>query len=113
MIRSFTKSSCWSCIVFSADSRRHVGGVAVNGIVDAVDKARGKPIRNCIVSLEVAREEFAQLNLAEVDAKACFRALKGVGSSHLAAISAVPPIVSLDRNDPRFTAPRSGFKMAF
>lgn len=43
-----------------------------------------------------------KINLALVDPKTCFRSLKGVGSSKLHSLAAVPPILKLTREDHRF-----------
>ncbi len=42
------------------------------------------------------------INLAMVDPRACFRQLKGVGSSNLHSITPVAPIINLQRDDRRF-----------
>jgi restriction system protein len=47
------------------------------------------------------------INLAKVDAKACFRQLKGVGSSKLHSITPVAPIINLRREDERFVPARA------
>ena len=54
--------------------------------------------------MQVTFAEFAKLNLASIDPKACFRALKGVGSSRLHAMAAVQPLIQLNRDDGRFVA---------
>jgi restriction system protein len=54
------------------------------------------------MSLQVTKEEFSQLNLAQVEPKACFRSLKGISGSKLASRSAVRPILQLNKQDKRF-----------
>ena len=58
----------------------------------------------CILSLQAQRDEFVAINLANVDPKACFKALKGVGSSKLHGLAAVPPIMRIRREDGRFVS---------
>jgi restriction system protein len=48
------------------------------------------------------KQEFGEINLAKVDPKACFKKLKGIGSSKLAALVPVRPILQLDTKDERF-----------
>ena len=44
------------------------------------------------------------INLANVDAKACFKSLKGVGSTKLHSLSPIAPIAKIDRDDKRFVS---------
>ena len=43
-----------------------------------------------------------EINLANVDPKACFQKLKGVGSSQLYSITPIAPIMIMNREDRRF-----------
>lgn len=88
--------------LFEADVADAIQAVVFNGWVNAVDKATGQEINGCIVSIQVAKQEFSTINLAKVDPKACFKKLKGVGSSKLAALVPIRPILQLDTNDVRF-----------
>jgi restriction system protein len=42
------------------------------------------------------------INLANVEPKACFESLKGVGSSKLSGLSPVTPVMQMNRDDERF-----------
>jgi restriction system protein len=48
------------------------------------------------------RDKFLDVDLSRVDPKACFRLLKGVGSSKLHSITAIAPICTISREDSRF-----------
>lgn len=76
--------------------------VVVNGMVYHVDPATGQDSEFCIASMQVSSADLRDIDLARVDAKECFRALKGVGSSSMHALAAVAPIQVLDRQDSRF-----------
>jgi restriction system protein len=78
--------------------------VIFNGWVEFVDPANGKQARSCIISAHASREQFIDINLDQVDPKACFKALKGVGSSKLYGMSAIAPLLRINRDDPRFIA---------
>jgi len=78
--------------------------VVVNGIVTSINRTTGKPVTACILSLRAGRTEFDSINLADVDSKACFKSLKGVGSTKLSGLSPVPPIMRLRREDGRFVS---------
>ena len=88
--------------IYAADYARVVSHIAFNGYVTAINPAVGKMTTTCIVSLHVSRDELDELNLVQVDPKACFKALKGVGSSKLHRMVAVAPIVGVSREDSRF-----------
>lgn len=76
--------------------------IAFNGVAETVDAGTGKPVRPCIVSVQVSKKELEQLNLSAVDPKACFRKLKGIGSAQLHALAPVPPIIRFNKDDVRF-----------
>lgn len=92
--------------LFEADSVGALEAVVVNGMVTSVDPASGHETTACILSLQAGKEEFLAINLAQVDPKACFKALKGVGSSKLHSLTPVAPILQMNRDDGRFVSAR-------
>jgi len=90
----------------SADTRKHVQGVVFNGWVEASDPATGKAIRPCIASFHATREEFDQLDLSQVDPKACFKKLKGVAAAKLHQLAPVQPLIQFSKDDDRFVEGR-------
>ena len=90
--------------LIEADVINAIGAVVFNGTVTSLDRGTGKPVTACILSLQAPRDEFIAINLANVDPKACFKALKGVGSSKLHGLAAVPPIMQIRREDGRFVS---------
>jgi len=88
--------------LFEADVIGALESIVFNGWVSSIDKATGQLTNGCILSLHVNRPEFLAINLAQIDPKACFKKLKGVGSSKLAALVPVRPILQLDMRDERF-----------
>ncbi len=90
--------------LFEADEIDAVDAVVFNGWVDHVDPRSGKNANACIVSLQATNREFKQVNLAAVDPKQCFRALKGIAAPTLISLAPVPPIMHLNKDDPRFVA---------
>lgn len=88
--------------LISADVADAIDAVVFNGWVRAIDAATGKEINGCILSIQVNKQEFSEINLARVDPKTCFKKLKGVGSSKLAALVPIRPILQLDTEDSRF-----------
>ncbi|MFZ0053025.1 MAG: restriction endonuclease [Desulfobaccales bacterium] len=88
--------------VFNADVINSIDSIVFNGFVKAIDKSVGKEVTNCILSIQANKDEFINFNLREVDPKACFKKLKGVSASKLYGLSAIPPILQIDREDARF-----------
>lgn len=88
--------------LFSADEFGVLDLVTFNGWVEDVDRATGKDVRSCILSLQASRKEFESIDLARADPRECFRGLKGVGSSKLHALAAVAPLLQLNKEDDRF-----------
>jgi restriction system protein len=88
--------------LYVADSEAVLKSVVFNGWVRSIDKATGAETHGCILSVEASREEFLQINLSQVDPKACFRKLKGIASSKLTELTPVRPILVINREDSRF-----------
>ena len=92
--------------VFASDLVDAIKSITINGYVDFIDRTNGKPARSCIVSLQATKKAIDDIDFDAVDPKACFRALKGVGSAKLSGMSAVIPILKLNRVDDRFVPGR-------
>lgn len=88
--------------LFEADIAAALDAIAFNGYVRSIDKATGIEVNPCVLSLQVCRDEFKKTNLALVDPKACFKQLKGVGSSKLHSMVSIAPIMRIRRDDGRF-----------
>jgi len=90
--------------LYEADSVETLDSIVFNGWVDTVDKSTGQNVNSCIMSLQASKDEFLAINLERIDPKACFKQLKGIGSSKLHGLSPVAPILSIDKEDRRFTS---------
>jgi restriction system protein len=88
--------------VLEADQAAALTGVVFNGFVTDVDKGTGNEATACIISVQASREALQGINLLKVDPKACFRQLRGVGSSKLHSVTPVAPIINLRKDDERF-----------
>jgi restriction system protein len=88
--------------LFQSDSVKAISTLVFNGIVTSTDRSTGNEVTACILSVQVSREVFLGINLAKVDPKACFRQLKGVGSSKLHSLTPIAPIMEMRRDDRRF-----------
>ena len=88
--------------LFDADVSDVLEMVVFNGWVESIDSAKGKKVNACIVSLQANKKEFLEINLENVDPKACFKSLKGIGSSKLSSLTPIAPIIDISREDKRF-----------
>lgn len=90
--------------LFEADAIDALDAIVFNGWVNHIDKATGQQENACVLSVQVQKEEFMGINLANVESKACFKNLKGVGSSKLHTITPVAPLLTIDKEDRRFVS---------
>lgn len=88
--------------LYAADEGAALKSVVFNGWVHSIDKATGNETYGCILSVQASREEFLEINLSQVDPKACFRKLKGIASSKLIELTPVRPILTINKEDRRF-----------
>jgi len=90
--------------LFKADQANAIDIIVFNGWVKTFNKATGRTVNSCIVSIQSKKSEFVEINLSKVEPKACFKNLKGIGSSKLSGITAVQPIVQICKTDKRFVS---------
>jgi len=88
--------------LYNSDESEVLKSIVFNGWVHSIDKATGVETHGCILSVQTDRKEFVQINLSQVDPKACFRKLKGVASSKLTELTPVRPILTINKEDHRF-----------
>jgi restriction system protein len=87
-----------------ADKADALSSIVFNGYVRSIDPATGHEVNPCVLSIQASKDEFEQINLGSVDPKACFRNLKGVGSSKLHSLTPIAPILRIEREDARFVS---------
>jgi len=90
--------------LYEADKVNGLDSIVFNGYVKSIDPSTGQETNPCVLSIQANNEEFQQINLARIEPKACFKKLKGVGSSKLHSMTPIAPIVKIDREDKRFTS---------
>ena len=90
--------------IFEADIIGAIDSVVFNGWVKSINKATGKKEEACILPIQTIKEEFLEINLQQVDPKACFKSLKGIGSSTLYSLTPIAPILKINRDDSRFVS---------
>jgi len=100
IVSSVTLRTCHE--LFEADQGQHIDVLAFNGFVQTVDRATGKDIRPCLVTLRVTRERFLEIELSRVEKAVCLRNLGAQVSPRPAEVQPVKPIVEFDMVDRRF-----------
>jgi restriction system protein len=88
--------------LFSSDYANVLASIVFNGYAETIDKATGRNIKPCIMSVQVSRDEFEPIKLDQVDPKTCFKRLKGVSAAKLQSMAAVAPVAQISRDDRRF-----------
>ena len=69
--------------IFAADVAENVGKVLFNGHTQYIDKATGRDVNACIMSILVDREAFSNIDLLRIDPKVCLKSSKGIFTLHL------------------------------
>lgn len=87
--------------LFEADVANALETVSFNGYVTGINRATGKNERKCILSLQVMKSEFLEINLNLIEPKICFKNLKGISASKLSSLTPVKPILSQSKSDKR------------
>lgn len=93
--------------LFESDEHDNYSAILFNGFSTSVNKATGKDTRACIMSILVKRDEFMAIDLARIDPKSCFKSLKGVSASSLAALAPIAPVLEMNKEDRRFIEART------
>lgn len=88
--------------VFTIDETNEIKGITFNGFVTQVNPATGITERKCIISIQADKDKFSQINLSQVEPKACFKAFKGVSAAKLIDITPITPILTFNKKDRRF-----------
>ena len=88
--------------IFTFDTIGAIQTLTINGYIKTIDRSVGQEKTICICSLQINRSEFNGLNLSLIDAKECFKKLKGVSATSLRKYTPVPPIANFNKNDKRF-----------
>ena len=88
--------------LFTSDNVNCLNAIVFNGYTKGLDKSNGKEKIACILSLQVSRENFNNINFDKIDVKSCFKALKGVSAVELSTLTPIRPILQFNKDDDRF-----------
>lgn len=92
--------------IFATPEMEAVQLVGVNARLRFTNRSNGVRMNEIIGSLAATRKEFSTIQIAHVDAKQCFRSLKGISSPSFQEISPVRPILRFDQSDKRIVEGR-------
>lgn len=92
---------------FQSDEAAALDSIVFNGWVNSVDKATGKEVNACVLTMQTNKQEFLEINFSQVDPRSCFKKLKGISAAKLTALSPVRPIMQLNKEDKRFIQPHN------
>lgn len=95
MIRSIAE-------IFHFDSLDWVVNICLNGRVKFRNPGTGQMQDILIASVLVNKNEFKSIDLNFIDAKTCFKHLKGISGPKIFELSPVVPIIAFEKNDKRF-----------
>lgn len=76
--------------------------IVFNGYVKTLDKATGKPISPCVMSVHIDKEQWKNIDLRYIDAKVCFKQLKGISVANIETAIPIIPILTFDKNNKKF-----------
>ncbi len=84
------------------DGHNFIEAVVLNGKVSTIDKTTGKNIVPYVLTINISKNDFNELNLSSIDPKAWFRKAKGISAATFADITPIAPVVLMSREDDRF-----------
>ena len=90
--------------LYSSDKIGAIQSIVFNGYVKSIDPATGHEVEPCILTVQVSKDEYKNINLENVEPKVCFKSLKGIGSSKLHSLTPIAPILKIDKEDARFVS---------
>lgn len=88
--------------IFEADRLGHIETVVFNGYVDSVDKATGRDIHTCLITLRTSKSIFETINLARVEPEVCLKNLSATVSKSPSELAPVRPVIEFNMVDSRF-----------
>jgi restriction system protein len=88
--------------VYVSDINDQINSIVFNGFYSGINKSTGKEETKCVMSLQTQKPNFLDINVKNVDPKACFLKFKGVSGAKLYEFIPVAPVMAMDLEDRRF-----------
>ena len=86
----------------ASDDSNYIDTVVYNGWLKYIDKSTGRNAESCILTVEVNKDKFNDINLDNVDYKSCIKGLKGIFTPNILTLAPVVPYLNINRTDKRF-----------
>lgn len=90
--------------IYVSDTYNQVQAVVFNGIYTGIDDSTGLTESKCIISMQTTKSKFKEIDVRRVDARSCFLKFKGISGMKLSDYIPIAPIISINKEDRRFTA---------
>ncbi len=87
---------------FESDTLNYIDNIVFNGWIKYIDKSTGNNTESCVITIDVSKEKFSQINLSQIDYKECIKGLKGIFAPNILSLTPVVPYLNIDRKDSRF-----------
>jgi restriction system protein len=88
--------------IFRSDRKQYIDTIVFSGYVDTIDRATGREIRPCIITVRTTRDIFETFDLSRVEPEACLKKLSASVSPSPSELAPVRPVLVLNMVDPRF-----------
>ena len=88
--------------LFSSDDMDYLEAIVYNGWLRYIDKSTGQEAESCVLTVEVGKNQFEEINLENVDFKSCIKKLKGLFAPNILTLAPVVPYLNINREDSRF-----------
>lgn len=88
--------------LLSSDDANYIDTIVYNGWLRYIDRSTGKNAESCILTVEVDKDKFNEINLENVDYKSCIKGLKGIFAPNILTLTPVVPYLNINRDDSRF-----------
>lgn len=87
---------------FQQDQYNVIKAIVINGKLNTIDKTTGNEISPYILSVNISKEAFAELNIDYIDSREWFKSSKGISAATFAKITPVAPVITISHEDSRF-----------
>jgi restriction system protein len=88
--------------LFEADRSEKIETIVFNGHVETIDRATGRVIKPCLITVRTTRTLFNSLDLHNVDPLACLKGLSASVSKSPSELVPVRPVLDFNMVDARF-----------
>lgn len=88
--------------IFKSDDQNNIENIVYNGWTKYTDKSTGQDAESCIITVDVDKDKFSNINLDNVVYKECIKGLKGIFAPSMLSLTPVVPYLAINRKDSRF-----------